>query len=140
MPDVFSEEKRRWIMSRVSQKDTKPEMTVRRAIHRMGFRYRLHVRKLPGTPDIVLPRHRKVVLVHGCFWHGHPGCKRASLPTTNPEFWRSKIERNMARDEAAVAELESQGWRVLVVWQCETRGESLETVLVNFLGRKGTVA
>lgn len=135
MPDVFDREKRSWIMSRVSGKDTKPEMVVRRMIHAMGYRYRLHARDLPGRPDIVLPKHKKVVFVHGCFWHGHPGCKRSDRPTSNAEFWNTKIDRNIVRDATAVAGLEAQGWKVLTVWQCRIRNrEGLHDDLNRFLG------
>ncbi len=108
-------------MSRVRQKDTKPEMVVRSALHGMGFRFRLHRRDLPGTPDIVLPRYRKVVFVHGCFWHQHEGCRRASRPATNIEFWNRKLDANMVRDALVAAQLRALGWEPLVVWQCATR-------------------
>ncbi|MDO3377311.1 very short patch repair endonuclease [Geoalkalibacter halelectricus] len=108
-------------MSRISGRDTKPEIAVRRILHAMGYRFRLHVRQIPGNPDIVLPRHRKVVFVHGCFWHGHAGCPRSKRPSTNVGFWNAKIDANMARDERAVRGLVGDGWRVLVIWECETR-------------------
>lgn len=137
MTDVFSEEKRSWIMSRVKGRDTKPEIVVRSIIHRMGFRFRLHQRDLPGTPDIVLPRHKKVVLIHGCFWHSHKGCSRSKRPTTNVEFWNSKIEGNIERDKRSCRSLRRMGWKVLVVWQCETRNpEKLLGKLERFLDVK----
>jgi DNA mismatch endonuclease (patch repair protein) len=121
MVDVFSKGKRSWIMGRVRGRDTKPEMLVRSLIHRMGFRFRVHRRDLPGNPDIVLPRHRKVLLIHGCFWHGHPGCPRSKRPTTNQAFWDRKLDGNLERDKRFRAELSSMGWKVFVIWQCETK-------------------
>lgn len=119
--DVFSEEKRSEIMSRVRSEDTSPELRVRSTLHRLGFRFRLHRRDLPGSPDIVLPKYRTVVFVHGCFWHRHPDCKRATLPRQNREFWRKKLSRNVQRDEEAQARLKALGWRVIVLWTCELR-------------------
>lgn len=108
-------------MSRVKGRDTKPEKIVRSLLHAMGHRFRLHRRDLPGKPDVVLPKHRKVVFVHGCFWHGHAGCSRAARPTSNVEFWNKKIESNMRRDRAVQKELVMLGWQPLIVWQCEMR-------------------
>ena len=124
-------------MSRVKGRDTKPEIVVRSIIHRMGFRFRLHQRDLPGTPDIVLPRHSKVIFIHGCFWHSHKGCSRSKRPTTNVEFWNSKIEGNIERDKRSCRSLRRMGWKVLVVWQCETRNpEKLLGKLERFLDVK----
>ena len=108
-------------MQAVRGRDTEPELRVRRALHGMGCRFRLQRKDLPGTPDIVLPRHRKVVLVHGCFWHGHEGCKRAKAPLNNASTWREKIRLNRERDRKNIAELRELGWDVLIVWECETR-------------------
>lgn len=108
-------------MGRVGGRDTKPEISVRSAIHRMGFRFRLHRKDLPGNPDIVLPRHRKVIFVHGCFWHGHKGCTRSNRPTTNKGFWNKKLDENIARDRRVQKALRRRGWKVLVVWECQTR-------------------
>jgi DNA mismatch endonuclease (patch repair protein) len=119
MVDTFTPEKRREIMSHIGGKDTAPELRVRRLLHALGFRFRLHRKDLPGKPDIVLPRHHKIILIHGCFWHGHPGCPRAALPTTNGDFWRTKIGKNVARDALTREQLREQGWEVLVLWQCE---------------------
>jgi DNA mismatch endonuclease (patch repair protein) len=106
-------------MSRVRSKDTTPELLVRSALHRLGFRYRLHVRTLPGCPDLVFPSRRTVIFIHGCFWHGHD-CKRgARVPKTNSGYWREKIERNRSRDAVSEARLAGSGWNVLVVWECE---------------------
>ena len=121
MVDVFSQVKRSWIMGRVKGRDTKPEMMVRSLVHRMGFRFRVHRRDLPGNPDVVLPRHRKVIFIHGCFWHGHPGCPRSKRPTTNQTFWDKKLNGNLERDKRFQEELRHTGWRVLVIWQCETK-------------------
>lgn len=111
----------RRIMSRVSSRDTTPELVVRRALHRAGLRFRLHDRRLPGTPDIVLSRWRTVVFVHGCFWHRHPGCRKATMPKTRTEFWQSKFDRNVERDGQALISLRALNWRAEVVWECETK-------------------
>jgi len=123
MADVFTPEKRSAIMARVKNRNTKPEILVRSMLHALGYRFRLHRKDLPGTPDVVLPRHRKVVLVHGCLWHGHPGCRRAARPTTNAEFWNRKIDANLRRDAEALKKLTSAGWQVLTVWECQTRNQ-----------------
>lgn len=138
MTDVFTTDKRSWIMSRVSGRNTKPEIIVRKIIHRMGYRFRLHERKLPGKPDIVLPKHKKIILIHGCFWHGHHGCKRSKRPESNADFWNKKIDGNITRDEINRTELEKLGWKVLIVWDCQTRDlETLKNILAGFLGCKG---
>jgi DNA mismatch endonuclease (patch repair protein) len=120
MADKLSKDARSALMGRVKQKDTEPEITVRKSLHAMGYRFRLHRKDLPGRPDIVLPKHKAVVFVHGCFWHGH-SCNRGRLPATNVDFWQDKIAKNRERDRKAVAQLESLGYRVLVVWECDTR-------------------
>lgn len=107
-------------MSRVRQKNTKPEVRLRQWLHAAGYRFRLHRKDLPGTPDIVMPGRKTAVFVHGCFWHGHD-CKAGALPATNTEFWANKIDKNRRRDEAAVARLEELGWRPVQVWECELR-------------------
>lgn len=112
------ESRRSWIMSQVRSTNTKPELFVRTSIHRAGFRYRLHVKGLPGSPDLVFPRYRTVVFVNGCFWHWH-GCKRSRMPTKNRDYWSSKIERNVRRDQANCAALVEDGWSVLKVWECD---------------------
>lgn len=121
MTDVFSKEKRSWLMSRVKGRDTKPEILVRSFVHRMGYRFRIHRWDLPGNPDIVFPRHGKVIFVHGCFWHGHEGCPRSKRPTTNKGFWNEKLDDNIERDKRFRRALQRMGWKVFVVWQCETR-------------------
>ena len=115
-------EQRSRCMSRIRGKDTKPEILVRRGLHACGFRFRLQDRRLPGRPDIVLPRYGVAVMVNGCFWHGHKGCRYASRPKSNVEFWEAKIARNRHRDEVTAAHLEALGWHVITVWECELRG------------------
>jgi DNA mismatch endonuclease (patch repair protein) len=107
------------LMRRVSTKGSKPEMMVRRALHALGFRFRLHRRDLPGSPDIVLRRHRSVIFVHGCFWHRHPGCPRTTTPKTRAAFWQAKFDANQARDARVEEALRHAGWRVHVIWECE---------------------
>jgi DNA mismatch endonuclease (patch repair protein) len=134
MVDTFNKAKRSEIMSRIGRKNTAPELRVRRLLHALGYRFRLHRNDLPGRPDIVLPRHRKVVLIHGCFWHGHPKCPRAALPTTNRLFWENKIHGNKARDRRVLRQLRRQGWDVLILWQCQLKSiESLTGRLLRFL-------
>ena len=121
MTDTVSREKRSAIMAAVRSRDTTPEKFVRSLLHRLGYRFRLHRKDLPGCPDIVLPRHRAVVFVHGCFWHAHR-CKAGDrLPATNTEFWRNKRNQNVIRDTTAIGRLRKFGWRVLIVWECETK-------------------
>jgi len=141
MADIMSPEQRSERMSRVRGKDTLPELVVRKAVHALGFRFRLHAKSLPGRPDLVLPRHRKAVLVHGCFWHRHGVCRRATTPTSNAVFWARKFADNVRRDAANLAALRAAGWRVLVVWECETKdGARLEKTLRRFLGRRVPVS
>ncbi|WP_267895698.1 very short patch repair endonuclease [Rhodanobacter thiooxydans] len=121
-------------MLAVRRRDTAPELRVRSTLHAMGFRFRLHSKDLPSTPDIVLPRHRKIILVHGCFWHGHDMCKRATRPVNNADTWAAKIEGNRRRDQENLDALRSLGWGVLIVWECEVRDIILlERRLRNFL-------
>ena len=132
--DVFSREKRKQIMSRISGKNTKPELVVRSLLHNMGYRFRLHRKDLPGKPDIALPKYKKVILVNGCFWHGHIDCPRAKRPATNKKFWREKLDKNMKRDEQSVNNLKELGWDVLVVWTCEVNNTlKLKNKLFSFL-------
>ncbi|MEP7295232.1 MAG: very short patch repair endonuclease [Burkholderiales bacterium] len=122
MVDVVKPTVRSRMMSGIRGKNTKPEMVVRRASFAAGYRFRLHRRDLPGAPDIVLPGRKVAVFVHGCFWHMHAGCRYARLPSTRPEFWLEKLEGNVARDHRAIESLLADGWRVLTVWECATRG------------------
>ncbi|MFN3261903.1 MAG: very short patch repair endonuclease [Pikeienuella sp.] len=119
MVDFLSPSERSERMSRIRSSNTAPEVALRRAMHAIGFRFRLHSKGLPGKPDIVLPRHKTVIFVHGCFWHRHSGCKIATTPKTNTEFWVEKFDRNVVRDARTREQLEGLGWRVIVVWECE---------------------
>jgi DNA mismatch endonuclease, patch repair protein len=121
MVDHVTPSKRSEIMRAVRSRDTGPELSLRTMLHRAGYRYRLHVKELPGTPDIVLPRLRAVIFVHGCYWHGHAGCSKAALPKSRVEFWRAKVMANRSRDRARISELKQAGWAPIVVWQCELR-------------------
>lgn len=124
-------------MSRIKGSDTKPELLVRSIVHRLGYRFSLHRRDLPGSPDIVLPKHKKIIFVHGCFWHSHKGCNRSQRPSSNIEFWQHKLEKNIVRDKKNVAELRKKGWAVLILWQCQTRKpEKLIIKIEKFLGSK----
>ncbi|MEY9562246.1 very short patch repair endonuclease [Sinorhizobium fredii] len=126
---------RSWTMSQVKSKDTSPEMTVRRLLHSMGYRYRLHGKNLPGKPDLVFAGRKKVIFIHGCFWHGHD-CKRgARIPSTRQDYWLAKVGRNKERDARNVSSLEQAGWSVLTVWECELKDRvALAACLTQFLG------
>ena len=120
-------------MSRIGGKNTKPEIAVRSLLHNLGYRFRLHRNDLPGRPDIILPKYKKVIFVHGCFWHGHTDCSRSKRPTTNMDFWREKLDKNIERDKAAVRNLEQLGWGVLTVWACEVKeSNKLKRKLLSF--------
>ncbi|HEY8572751.1 DNA mismatch endonuclease Vsr [Phenylobacterium sp.] len=119
MPDFLTPAQRSERMSKIRSRDTSPELALRKALHARGFRFRLDDRKLPGRPDIVLPKHKAVVFVHGCFWHRHPGCKVATTPKSNTAYWLEKFDRNVSRDATAASTLSAAGWRVLVAWECE---------------------
>lgn len=123
MVDIVSPEKRSQMMAGIRGKDTKPEMIVRRGLHRIGFRYRLHDKRLPGKPDLVFPKFRAVVFVHGCFWHCHK-CHLFKLPTTRPRFWKTKLNRNQELDREHIHSLNDAGWRVLVIWECALKGRT----------------
>ena len=129
MPDIFAPEKRHEIMQNVRTKNTAPEIKLRSLLHKNGFRFRVNRKDLPGKPDIVLPKYRAVIFVHGCFWHGHD-CPRGQRPQTNADFWNQKIDRNVIRDKSDVSLLESLGWRVLIVWECEIKKKN-EAVLLS---------
>jgi DNA mismatch endonuclease (patch repair protein) len=118
--DKISKQHRSWNMSRIKNRDTGPEMLVRKKLHEMGYRFRLHRKDLPGKPDIVLPKHKTIIFVHGCFWHRHPGCKYAYTPKTRAEFWSDKFENNTKRDQNSQAKLKEAGWQVGIIWECET--------------------
>ncbi len=128
--DRITKERRSWNMSRIRGRDTTPEKLVRSTLHRMGFRFRLHRRDLPGTPDIVLPKCRTVVFVHGCFWHRHPRCRYAYVPKSRVVFWRTKFRANVMRDRRVRRELRKLKWRVVVVWECQVRTPELAATLL----------
>lgn len=128
-PDVRSR-----IMSRIRGKDTRPEIAVRSYLHKAGLRFRVHKKGLPGTPDIVLPRYRTVVFVHGCFWHQHPGCHHSGVPTSNTPYWQQKFDRVAERDARKVRELEALGWKVKVVWECQAREPLLQGLVADITG------
>ncbi|MCX2483262.1 very short patch repair endonuclease [Pedobacter sp. MR2016-24] len=129
MADVHSPAVRSFNMSRIRAKDTKPEMLVRKFLFSQGFRYRLHDKKLPGKPDIVLPRYLTVIFVHGCFWHGHDGCRYFVVPKTRTEWWMNKLSNNRANDKKAVSKLQEAGWKVIELWECELKKNSVENTL-----------
>jgi len=123
MPDTVTPAVRSRMMAGIRGKNTRPELQLRSALHRAGFRFRVHAKELPGRPDIVFPKRQAVLFVHGCFWHGH-NCHLYRLPSTRPEFWRAKVERNRAVDDRSLAALRVQGWRVAVVWECALKGRT----------------
>ncbi len=126
MTDRISKKKRSWNMSLIRSKNTKPEIIVRSLLHRMGYRFRICRKDLPGTPDIVLPKYHTVVFVHGCFWHRHEGCSRATTPASNVKFWTDKFRKNQARDKRVVQELKNRGWNIITVWECEITKNNIE--------------
>ena len=136
MPDTLTQEQRRRCMSHIRSKNTKPEILVRHELFRRGYRYRINVSKLHGRPDIVLPKYKTVIFINGCFWHGHEGCKHFVQPKSNIESWKSKILRNQQRDKETILKLQQQGWRVIVVWECEiNKSQLLQTIdqIVSFI-------
>jgi len=135
--DIFTKEKRSEIMRKVKSKDTRPEKKVRSLLHSLGYRFRLHRKDLPGKPDIVLPKYKTVIFVHGCFWHGHEGCRTSHIPKSNSAYWANKIERNIERDFKSFEALQAEGWSVIVVWECDISDvNSLSTRLLNHLKAK----
>lgn len=129
MADVHSKETRSYNMSRIRGKNTKPEMLVRKFLFSKGFRYRLHVKKLPGKPDIVLPKYKTVIFIHGCFWHGHEGCRYFVIPKTRTDWWLNKLNANIQKDITSKDFLEKRGWTVLIVWECDLKGKNQEKTL-----------
>lgn len=129
MADIVDRATRSRMMSGIRGRDTKPELVVRKYLHAHGLRYRIAPKDLPGKPDIVLPKYRTVVFVHGCFWHRHPGCKYAATPSTNPDFWQRKFQTNVVRDERIRESLQQAGWRVLIIWECEIAPRRLALLL-----------
>jgi DNA mismatch endonuclease (patch repair protein) len=120
MVDKLSRERRSWNMSRIGGRDTRPERVVRSVLHRMGYRFRLHAKSLPGRPDVVMPKYDTVIFVHGCFWHRHPGCQYAYTPKSRVDFWQKKFDENIERDRRVQQDLSDRGWHVIVVWECMT--------------------
>ena len=141
MTDIMDSALRSKVMSAVRSRDTTPELAVRRIAHRMGLRFRLYRKDLPGRPDLVFPKRRLVVFVHGCFWHRHPGCRFATTPKTRVEYWTEKFAANVARDARHVEALRKMDWKVLVIWECETRREGLvERQLASMIRDERTTA
>jgi DNA mismatch endonuclease (patch repair protein) len=136
--DIFTPAKRSDVMRKIKNKNTKPELAVRSLSHRLGFRFRLHRNDLPGKPDMVFPKYQLCLFVHGCFWHQHPGCKYAYQPKSRPEFWSSKLRKNVLRDGKVQQELITRGWKIGVIWECETKNlDLLAQRLIAMLGRPG---
>jgi DNA mismatch endonuclease, patch repair protein len=136
MPDTVSKKKRSAMMAAVRQKNTNPEILLRKELFRAGLRYRIHRRDLPGTPDIVFPRERTAVFVHGCFWHRHQGCRRTTSPKTRAEFWMEKFSRNVERDKRVQAALKTKGWKVAIVWECQLlASDGARDIAANFRGK-----
>lgn len=129
MADVHDKKTRSYNMSQIKGRDTKPEMLVRRFLHANGYRYKLHDKNLPGKPDIVLPKYKTVIFVHGCFWHGHSNCKYFTIPKTRTKWWMNKINGNKANDEKAVKALKKDGWKVITVWECKLKPAGVEKTL-----------
>ena len=133
MADVHSKEVRSYNMSRIRAKDTKPEIMVRKFLHAHGFRYRLHVKSLPGKPDIVLPKYKTVIFIHGCFWHGHKECKYFVVPKTRTEWWLTKINSNIVNDTKALKALQKEEWKMIILWECELKPTTFENTLLSLL-------
>ena len=147
MADVHSKEIRSYNMSRIRGKNTKPEILIRKSLFSKGFRYNLHSKNLPGKPDIVLPKYKTVIFVHGCFWHGHEGCQYYVIPKTRTEFWLNKINTNIQNDMKNLISLKNMGWNVITIWECETKKKNNIKVLIdqiekelynNFMSNKNT--
>jgi DNA mismatch endonuclease (patch repair protein) len=133
--DVHEPEVRSYNMRQIKGKNTKPEMVVRKFLFSKGFRYRLHVKNLPGKPDIVLPKYKTIIFVHGCFWHGHDGCKYFVVPKTRTEFWLTKINTNKRNDEKAKGLLKKAGWKIIIIWECELKPFSIEYTLLKLIAK-----
>jgi len=128
MADHLSKNKRSWNMSRIKSRHTKPELILRSLLHRSGFRFRINYNKLPGSPDIVLPKYKTVIFVHGCFWHRHPSCSKATTPNTNRDYWQKKFDKNVSRDIEIRKEIKKLKWHIIVVWECEVMAEPLSVL------------
>lgn len=135
MADVHDKKTRSYNMSRIKGKNTKPEILVRKFLHAKGFRFRLHLKKMPGKPDIVLPKYKTIILVHGCFWHGHKGCRYFVVPKTRTEWWLNKINKNIENDEKAIAELLEDEWKIITIWECELKKDKIDKILAKLPGK-----
>ncbi|WDF78411.1 very short patch repair endonuclease [Mucilaginibacter sp. KACC 22773] len=133
MADVHSKETRSYNMSQIKGKNTKPELLVRKFLHKNGFRYRLHVKDMPGKPDIVLPKYKTVIFIHGCFWHGHEGCRYYVVPKTRTEWWLNKINGNTVNDSKAETALIAAGWNIIKIWECELKKTTIENTLTTLI-------
>jgi len=135
--DIWSKEKRSDVMSKIRSKNTKPEKLLRSLLHNKGLRFRIHRKDLPGKPDIVFPKQRVAIFVHGCFWHFHKDCNEGRIPSTNSKFWKNKLEKNVARDEKVIKELILMGWNVIIVWECEIEKtpSDIEQKILKVLGK-----
>lgn len=130
--DKWSKEKRSEVMSHIRSKNTKPEMMVRSALHKLGYRYSLHRKELPGQPDLTLPKYNSVIFINGCFWHQHRKCRNGHIPKTRTEYWRNKFDKNVERDRRSYRELRKCGWNVIIVWECEIKND-LHSVIKNII-------
>jgi DNA mismatch endonuclease (patch repair protein) len=143
MTDVHEPDIRSYNMSQIHGKDTKPELMVRKHLHSQGFRFRLHDAKLPGKPDVLLKKYDSIIFIHGCFWHGHEGCRYFKIPGTRAEWWSAKIERNIQRDKDSVKKLQELGWTVFVIWECDLkpkqRSNTLETLTLNLKDQQSKI-
>ena len=139
MADVHDKATRSFNMSRIKNKDTKPEILVRKHLHSKGFRYKLYDKNLPGKPDLVLPKYKTLIFIHGCFWHGHAGCRYFVVPKTRTEWWLNKISRNIDNDRKVISLLEQDGWKVITIWECDLKPASIDQTLANLVEelRKG---
>lgn len=131
--DIWDKKKRSEVMSKIRSKDTNPEIMLRKALFAKGYRYRINYKKLPGKPDIVLPKYKTAIFVHGCFWHAHEGCKIAHIPKTNVEFWTGKLNKNKERDKKNKSEIQALGWEVITVWECEVTKKALSNIIENII-------
>lgn len=132
--DIKTTEQRSENMSRIRGKNTRPELLVRSQLHRLGYRFSLHKSNLPGKPDITLSKHKTVIFIHGCFWHQHVGCPAAGIPKTNTHFWNEKLIGNVLRDEQTVSDLHTLGWKVIIIWECETKASKLPDTINRVVG------
>jgi DNA mismatch endonuclease (patch repair protein) len=135
MADVHNKATRSYNMSQIKGKNTKPEMLVRKFLHAQGFRYKLHDKALPGKPDLVLPKYKTVIFIHGCFWHGHEGCNYYVVPKTRTDWWLKKINGNIANDQKAMIALEKEGWKIITIWECDLKADKISETLTKLPGK-----